>query len=141
LSAGTNGDSSPSATPPSYPPSAGGGVFAHWCNTIPHHQLVTPRRFDQPWEAAASIALRAGDPRAVDAYNEHRRLYAAHPALIANEVAQLHQRDVSAGRTVAITTNTADTARAINREIQRLEIPPVDRSRWLRGLVGLGLTV
>ena len=58
-----------------------GGVFAHWCDTLPHHQLVTPRRFDQPWEAAASIALRAGDPRAVDAYAEHGRLFTAHPAL------------------------------------------------------------
>lgn len=106
-----------------------GGVFAHWCNTIPHHQLVTPRRFDQPWEAAASIALRAGDPRAVDAYAEHQRLFTAHPALMANEVAQLHWRDVATGRTVAITTNTADTARAINREIQRLADPWSRRPR------------
>ena len=100
-----------------------GGVFAHWCNTIAHHELVTPRRFDQPWEAAASIALRSGDPRAVDAYADHRRLHTAHPALIAREVVQLHQRHVSAGRTVAITTNTAETARTINQEIQRLADP------------------
>ena len=39
-----------------------GGVFAHWCATIDHHQLTTPRRFDHHWEAAASLALRAGDP-------------------------------------------------------------------------------
>jgi conjugative relaxase-like TrwC/TraI family protein len=106
-----------------------GGVFAHWCTTIPHHQLVTPRRFDQPWEAAASIALRAGDPRAVDAYADHGRLFTAHPALMANEVAQLHRRDVAAGRTVAVTTNTADTARTINREIQRLADPWSRRPR------------
>ena len=41
-----------------------GGVFAHWCNTIAHHELTTPRRFDHHWEADASLALRAGDPRA-----------------------------------------------------------------------------
>jgi ATP-dependent exoDNAse (exonuclease V) alpha subunit len=106
-----------------------GGVFAHWCDTLPHHQLVTPRRFDQPWEAAASIALRAGDPRAVDAYAEQGRLFTAHPALLAGEVARLYQRNVGAGRTVAITTNTGDTARAINREIQRLADPADRRPR------------
>ncbi|MCZ7535711.1 MAG: relaxase domain-containing protein [Acidimicrobiia bacterium] len=35
-----------------------GGVFAHWCDTLSHHALEEPRRFGQPWEAAASLALR-----------------------------------------------------------------------------------
>ena len=29
-----------------------GGVFAHWCDTLPHHELTDPRRFTEPWEAA-----------------------------------------------------------------------------------------
>ncbi|MDQ3430653.1 MAG: AAA family ATPase, partial [Actinomycetota bacterium] len=45
-----------------------GGVFAHWCATLPHHELVTPRRFDQPWEATASLALRRGEPEAAETY-------------------------------------------------------------------------
>jgi conjugative relaxase-like TrwC/TraI family protein len=108
-----------------------GGVFAHWCATLPHHELVTPRRFEQPWEAAASIALRAGDPRAADTYAGHGRLLSAHPALIARDVARIHHNHATVGRTVAITTNTADTARAINTEIQRV-IDPVGRRPRLR---------
>ena len=99
-----------------------GGVFAHWCATLPHHELVTPRRFEQPWEAAASLALRRGDPETAQTYTSHNRIHAAHPALIASEVADLHQSHTGAGRTVAITVNTAETAetaRTINVEIQR----------------------
>lgn len=97
-----------------------GGVFAHWCDTLPHHALEEPRRFDQPWEAAASLALRAGRPEAVDAYAEHGRLTSTHPVLAASQAARAHQHHVAAGRSVAITTTTAETARAINTEIQYL---------------------
>jgi conjugative relaxase-like TrwC/TraI family protein len=106
---------------------ARGGVFAHWCDTLPHHALDTPRRFAHDWEAAASLGLRAGRPDAVAAYAQHRRLQVAHPALVATQVARAHQNHEAAGRTMAITTNTAETARAINREIQWLRHPrPAD---------------
>jgi conjugative relaxase-like TrwC/TraI family protein len=95
-----------------------GGVFAHWCDTLDHHTLDTPRRFAQPWEAAASLALRAGHSDAATAYAEHGRLHTAHPATLAGQIAQAHRHHAGAGRTVAITTTNADTARAINREIQ-----------------------
>ncbi len=100
-----------------------GGVFAHWCDTLPHHTLDTPRRFDHRWEAQASLALRAGRPDAVDAYIEHRRVHSAHPATVPARVARAHQGHVEAGRTVSVTTTNADTARAINREIQWLTRP------------------
>jgi conjugative relaxase-like TrwC/TraI family protein len=109
--------------PEQLPSVARGGVFAHWCDTISHHTLDTPRRFTEAWEAAASLALRAGRPDAADTYAEHGRLHTAHPALVASQVASAHQGHLAGGRTVAITTNTADTARAVNREIQRLENP------------------
>ena len=96
-----------------------GGVFAHWCDTVPHIELETPRRFRQPWEADASLLLRAGDPSAAEQYAEHGRLRTAHPALLALDVARTHQRHTDAGRTVAITTNTAEMARTINLAIQR----------------------
>jgi hypothetical protein len=87
---------------------------------IPHHTLDTPRRFHEPWEAAASLGLRTGDPDAVGVYAEHQRLHTAHPALVAAQVAEAHTHHTTAGRSVAITVNTAQTARAINREIQWL---------------------
>jgi conjugative relaxase-like TrwC/TraI family protein len=95
-----------------------GGVFAHWSDTLDHHTLDTPRRFAQPWEAAASLALRAGHRDVAAVYAEHGRLHTAHPATLASRVARAHRRHVDAGRTVAITTTDAETARAINREIQ-----------------------
>ena len=108
-----------------------GGVFAHWCATLPHHELVTPRRFEEPWEAAASLALRRGDPEAAQTYTAHNRIHAAHPALIAGEIAGLHRTHSGAGRTVAITVNTAETARTINVEIQR-RIDPAGRRPGVR---------
>lgn len=59
-----------------------GGVFAYWCDTVPHHTLDTPRRFEHSWEAQASLGLRAGKPEAVAAYVERGRVQAAHPATI-----------------------------------------------------------
>jgi hypothetical protein len=100
-----------------------GGVFAHWCDTLPHHSLDTPRRFDHQWEARASLAMRAGHADAADAYVAHRRVTGAQPATVAVRVARAHQRHVAAGRTVAVTTTNAETARAINREIQHLTHP------------------
>jgi len=97
-----------------------GGVFAHWCHMLPHHQLLEPRRFTNEWEAAASIQLRAGNLAAVSAHVEHGRVSVAHPALVATQIARTHRRHTDAGRTVAITTTNAETARAVNREIQRL---------------------
>jgi len=95
-----------------------GGVFAHLCDTLPHHHLETPRRFRQPWEADASLALRAGDPAVADVYAAHGRLSTAHPALVPDRVLDLLRRHEPAGQQVAITTTTAETARRINRTIQ-----------------------
>ncbi|HPG13501.1 MAG TPA: MobF family relaxase [Microthrixaceae bacterium] len=106
--------------PEQLPSVARGGVFAHWCNTVAHHTLDTPRRFSEPWEATASLGLRAGHPAAVQLYTDHRRLHTAHPALVAGQVARAHQHHTASGRSVAITTNTAETATAINQEIQHL---------------------
>lgn len=100
-----------------------GGVFAHLFDTLPHHHLETPRRFREPWEAAASLALRAGDPEAAEIYDRHGRLSTAHPALVPDRVAALHRRHADAGQTLAITTNTAETARRINRAIQASRRP------------------
>ncbi len=100
-----------------------GGVFAHWCNTVPRAELLTPRRFHQAWEAHASLALRAGDPTAAEQYERHGRLRTIHPAMLVVDVARTHQRHATAGRTVAVTTNTAATAKAINCAIQDLRNP------------------
>jgi conjugative relaxase-like TrwC/TraI family protein len=104
--------------PEQLPAVSRGGVFAHWCDMLPHHTLDTPRRFTEPWEAAASLALRAGHPDAAAAYQEHGRLHTSHLATLAGQVAQALRHHSGAGRTVAITTTNAEAAREINGEIQ-----------------------
>ncbi|HEX9765991.1 MAG TPA: MobF family relaxase [Nitriliruptorales bacterium] len=103
-----------------------GGVFAHWCDTVPRYDLDTPRRFVEPWEAEASLELRRGAPDVAETYAAHDRLHTVHPALLASRLAREHQRHVEAGRTVAITTVSAATARDINHAIQALT-PPAER--------------
>ena len=51
-----------------------GGLFAELCATSRTHELVRIHRFTHPWEAAASLQLRAGDPDALDAYEAHGRI-------------------------------------------------------------------
>jgi ATP-dependent exoDNAse (exonuclease V) alpha subunit len=95
------------------------GMFAQWCDTLPAVHLDAVHRFTNPWEAQASLQLRQGDPDAAVDYDEHRRLRATHPALVADNVADQHARLEARGKTVAITTATQSTARTINVEIQR----------------------
>ncbi len=94
------------------------GMFAHWCDTLPAVRLEEVRRFIEPWEATASLRLRAGEAKAVQAYAAHGRLRSTHPALVAERVAHQHRVLIAKGATVAITTASAATARAINKAIQ-----------------------
>ena len=103
-----------------------GGMFASWCDTLPTYRLEQVRRFVEPWQAEASRGLRTGAPAALAAYAEHRRLTTAHPALLANNVARLHEQLAADGGSVAVTTARVETARVVNQAIQR-------RSRsWLQ---------
>ncbi len=59
-----------------------GGIFEHLTNTMPTHRisrLEQVHRFDAPWEAAASAALRQGDTAALDVYEQHGRIIATGP--------------------------------------------------------------
>ena len=100
-----------------------GGMFALWCERLPTHRLEEVRRFADGWQAEASLALRRGDAAAASAYAAHHRLQTVHPALMADGVARQFERLAAGGRTVAITTASAGTARAVNVEIQRRRDP------------------
>ena len=41
-----------------------GGMFAHWCDTLPTHHLDQVHRFTEAWEADASLAASPRRPRA-----------------------------------------------------------------------------
>lgn len=96
-----------------------GGMFAHWCATLPAHRLDEVRRFSDAWQAEASLLLRDGDPAVASLYARHGRLATVHPSLLADRVARQHEKLLARGHTVAITTSSTGTARSINVEIQR----------------------
>ncbi len=51
-----------------------GGLFAELCANGNVDELQGLHRFKHPWEATASLQLRSGDPRALDAYEAHDRI-------------------------------------------------------------------
>ena len=51
-----------------------GGLFAELCANGQVDELERLHRFTHHWEAAASLQLRSGDPRALDAYEAHDRI-------------------------------------------------------------------
>ena len=96
-----------------------GGMFAELCATGRTIDLDHIHRFNNHWEAAASLKLRHGDPTGLDAYLDHDRVFAAplveHLDNIADTWIGAHHR----GEQCAITTTTNDHVDAINDHIQQ----------------------
>ena len=94
-----------------------GGMFGELCATGRTIELDTIHRFHHPWEAAASLKLRHGDPTGLDAYLDHDRIFAApfdeHVDNLAHYWAGARDR----GEYVAITTTTNDHVDAINAAV------------------------
>ena len=106
-------------------------MFAELCTTARTIELERIHRFTNDWEAAASLQLRHGDVRALDAYEAHGRIIPGsldeHLETIAGEWIDRH----AAGESVAITTTTNDHVDAINQLIhqQRVERGDLDPTR------------
>ena len=95
-----------------------GGLFAELCTTGRVHELARLHRFTERWEAAASLQLRAGNPRALDAYEAHGRVVAGPIDDHLGRLAVAWIAHTTAGRSVAITAATNDHVDAINATIQ-----------------------
>jgi conjugative relaxase-like TrwC/TraI family protein len=108
-----------------------GGMFHELCTTGRVHELARIHRFTEPWEAAASLQLRHGDPRALDAYLAHDRIKAGPlDEQLAFVVDQW--RAVAAERGIcAITASSNDHVDAINAAIQisRVAAGDIDAAR------------
>ena len=95
-----------------------GGLFHELAATGRVDELEQLHRFAQPWEAAASLLLRAGDPRGLDVYEAHGRIIAGtlddHLARIATSWVDHHQ----AGETTAMVASSNDHVDAINAAVQ-----------------------
>jgi hypothetical protein len=99
-----------------------GGLFHELCITGRSIELTRIHRFTQAWEAAASLQLRHGDPRGLNAYFDHDRVMADtfdnHLARIANLWLDTNGRH----GTAAITAATNEHVDAINAAVQAARI-------------------
>ena len=96
-----------------------GGMFHELCSTGRTHELARIHRFTEPWEAAASLQLRRGDPNALDTYIAHDRV---HAAPFDEHVATVTQRwldATAAGEVAAVIASTNQHVDALNAAIQR----------------------
>ena len=95
-----------------------GGLLDELCRNGRVDQLERLHRFKHPWEAAASLLVRCGDPRAFDAYESHGRIIAGtldeHLARMADTWITNHHH----GRSSALVASTNDHVDAINRAVQ-----------------------
>jgi conjugative relaxase-like TrwC/TraI family protein len=95
-----------------------GGLFAELCTNGRVEALERLHRFTDDWEAAASLLLRSGDPRALDAYQAHGRIipgtFDEHLERIADEWIQ-RRLD---GDTVGLIASTNEHVDAINAAVQ-----------------------
>ena len=106
-------------------------MFAELCTTGRTIELERIHRFTNDWEAAASLQLRHGDPRALDAYEAHGRIIPGTLAEHLDTIADMWIDRHAAGETVAITTTTNDHVDPINQLIHqhRLERGDLDPTR------------
>ena len=111
-----------------------GGMFHELCQSGVVHELEHIHRFREPWEAAASLQLRHGDQRALDAYIEYGRVHAGtfddHLATITDRWFEV----TGAGGRIAIVCSTNDHVDAVNGAIQqaRLERGDIDATTMVK---------
>ena len=100
-----------------------GGLFAELCANGRVDQLERLHRFKHDWEAAASLQLRSGDPRALDAYEAHDRII---PGTLDDHLAAIGRHRGSnttqRGVTVALVASTNDHVDAINHAVQAARV-------------------
>jgi conjugative relaxase-like TrwC/TraI family protein len=96
-----------------------GGMFDELCRSGRSHELVTIHRFRQPWEQAASLQLRAGNPEALDAYIDHGRVTEGTFEQLVAQAARTWIDHTAAGRRVAVIAETNEHVDQLNAAIQQ----------------------
>ena len=121
-----------SVTPASCKPSGGAACSPSCAPPTRVHELARLHRFTHPWEAAASLRLRAGDPAVLDVYEAHGRIIAGTlrraPRPARRRVARRHRRRDSRSRSPRRRNEHVD---ALNHAIQhaRLDAGDLDPDR------------
>ena len=108
-----------------------GGLFHELCVTGRSIELTRIHRFTQAWEAAASLQLRHGDPRGLNAYFDHGRVIADTFDNHLARIADLWLDTTARHRTAAITAATNEHVDKINAAVQtaRITVGQLDTDR------------
>ncbi|WP_341358098.1 MobF family relaxase [Georgenia sp. M64] len=77
-------------------------------------RLVEVRRFVHDWEKQASLALRDGDPAAIDAYAGHGRIVEGTTEAMVDAAYEAWQHDLAAGRSSILVSEAAESVRQLN---------------------------
>jgi hypothetical protein len=99
-----------------------GGLFDELCFNGRVEALQHVHRFTHRWEAEASLQLRVGDPRALDAYEAHGRIRAGtieeHLAWIGERWIDNHHR----GHTTSLVASTNEHVDTLNAAVQTARV-------------------
>ncbi len=108
-----------------------GGLFHELCVAGSSIELTRIHRFVEPWEAAASLQLRHGDPRGLTPYFDHDRVIADTFDNNLTRIADLWLDTAARHGTAAITTSTNEHVDAINAAVQaaRIKVGQLDDDR------------
>jgi AAA domain len=83
------------------------------------HQLETVHRFNHPWEAAASLRLRSGDPSVLDTYEAKGRIIPGTLEHHLTGITRVYSDSRATGHSLAITTTTNEHVLLVNKAIQQ----------------------
>ena len=95
-----------------------GGMFNELITGGRVHQLETIHRFNHPWEAAASLALRDGDPAMLDTYEVKGRIIPGSLDQHLAAITRMYSDSRATGHSLAITTTTNEHVLLVNHAIQ-----------------------
>jgi hypothetical protein len=91
-----------------------GGAFGLLVDRTGGAQLRTLWRFTHPWEAAATAALRAGNPRVLETYEDADRVHAGPGESMLEAAYSAWTADVAAGYTAVLLAADSATVSALN---------------------------
>jgi conjugative relaxase-like TrwC/TraI family protein len=85
-------------------------------------ELSDIRRFRNPWERAASVRLRVGDPAAITAYTGHDRIHTGTRDELLDAIYQAWKTDIDAGRSSLMIAGDAATVAELNARARAARI-------------------
>ncbi len=107
------------AQKPAIGPGGGFGMLAHQHLTA---QLTTLHRFTQPWEATATLRIRMGDPRAIDAYRIAGRISRGEPDALLDQAVAEAADDTTAGKVVLLQAADTRTVHKLNVRAHQIAV-------------------